>query len=266
MSDLEMRSQEDLTPEEPVDEDQETDLKVDEGEKKDDLDEASEGKEAEGKKEEEDKTPTVEEQLVLRESENKELRVLLRDGKRATDELTRRIEASEAALDKAGLVTEEEKQAAAEQQAGFDTRKRELDNILEATRLSRKYDDVDTVVSQANFDSTVDIMAGEYAVQNGVSQGVAVEAVEGWVWSLTNPYRFMYEKIKETHPSYSKVKEDGKGKLPPNAPGSIQDIHGGAGDTTLTGWTAARIDGLPEDKLDTVPKDIYAKYLRNELK
>jgi len=138
MSELEMKSQEDLTPEDPVDKDQETDLKVDEGEEKDDLDETGEGKEA-GEKEEEDKTPTVEEQLALRESENKELRVLLRDGKRATDELTQRIEVSEAALDKAGLITEEEKKAAADQQVVLDTRKRELDNILEATRLSNKY-------------------------------------------------------------------------------------------------------------------------------
>ena len=258
MPDIEMKSQEDVTPKDPVDKDQEADLKVDEGE--------GEGAQVDaGKKEGEVEAPTVEEILAQRESENKELRVLLRDGKRATDELTQRIEASEAALDKAGLITEEEKQAAADQQTGFDARKRELDNILESTRLSRKYEDVDTVVSQANFDSVIDVMAGEYAVKNGVSQEAAVEAVEGWVWSLTNPYRFMYEKIKEVHPSYNKGGE-GKEKLPSNAPGSIQDVHGGAGSADLTGWTAAKIDGLPEDKLSTVPGDIYAKYLQNELK
>ncbi len=74
----------------------------------------------------------------------------------------------------------------------------------------------------------------------------------------------MYERIKEIHPSF---KGQEQAKTPPaKAPGSIQDVHGGAGNVDLTGWTEAKIDGLPEDKLSTVPKDVYAKYLRNELK
>ena len=40
----------------------------------------------------------------------------------------------------------------------------------------------------------------------------------------------------------------------------------GTSQVDLTGWTAAKIDGLPEDQLAGVPKDVYAKYLRNELK
>jgi hypothetical protein len=227
---------------------------------------AVEAAEAAKKKEEEDaaKTPTDTELLALQVSENQELRTLLRDGKRSVDALTDRVTTSEAALEKAGLVTEEEKKAVADQQATFDTRQKELATILEMTRLSSKFEDVDSVVSQGNFDATVDLMAVEYAQKNGVSKDEAVAAVEGWVWSLTNPYRFMYEKIKETHPSF---KGTGKGKeAPVEAPGSVQGVHGGIGSGDLTGWTAAKIDGLPEDELASVPKDVYAKYLRNELK
>ena len=213
------------------------------------------------------KTPTIEEQLASRDSENQELRSLLRDGKRDMESLTDRISASEAALEKAGLVSEEEKKAAAEQQASFKERESSLETILEITRLNPKYEDVDTVVSQGNFDATIELMASDYAVKHGGSRGEAVEAVESWVWSLTNPYRFMYGKIKEIHPSYKGASADGKGKgLPPDSPGSIQDLHGGSGSDDLTGWTEAKIDALSEDKLGTVPKDVYAKYLRNELK
>lgn len=223
------------------------------------------------KKAEEDaaKAPTPEELIALKDSENQELRTLLRDGKRSMEALTERMVASEAALDKAGLVSDEEKKAAADQQASFQAREKELDFILEATRLNAKYEDVDTVVSQGNFDATIELMANDYALKHGASKGEAVEAVEGWVWSLTNPYRFMYDKIKEIHPSYTSAargKGGDKGELPPGSPGSVQGVHGGSGDSDLTGWTAAKIDGLPEDQLRSVPKDVYAKYLRNELK
>jgi hypothetical protein len=40
---------------------------------------------------------------------------------------------------------------------------------------------------------------------------------------------------------------------------------GGTGGTGGAGWTAAKIDAMPEDELHTVPKDIYDKYLRGLL-
>ena len=254
-----------------VGEAQETELESGKGEglgTEEEIAAAAEAAEAAKKKEDAavaaKETPTDAELLKLQISENQELRTLLRDGKRSVDALTDRVTNSEAALEKAGLVTEEEKKAAADQQATFTVRQKELDTILEMTRLNPKYEDVDSVVSQGNFDAAIDTMAVEYATKNGVSVNEAVVAVEGWVWSMTNPYRFMYEKIKEVHPSF---KGKVQGKEPPvDAPGSVQGVHGGTGSGDLTGWTAAKIDGLPEDKLDTVPKDVYAKYLRNELK
>ena len=254
----------------PEGEAQVTELEGDKGEGSETEEEkaaAAEAAEAAKKKEEDEeaaKAPTDAELLANQISENQELRTLLRDGKRSMDALTERVTSSEAALEKAGLVTEEEKQAVADQQTTFVARQKELDTILEMTRLNSKYEDVDSVVSQGNFDAAIDSMAAEYAAKNGVSVNEAVGAVEGWVWSLTNPYRFMYDKIKEIHPSF-KGKEKAGG-APAEAPGSVQGVHGGAGSGDLTGWTAAKIDGLPEDALASVPKDVYAKYLRNELK
>ena len=275
MPDLIVQPQGDEGSKGPEGEAQVTELEGDKGEGSEEekaaaAAEAAEVAEAAKKKEEEDaaaaaaKAPTDKELLALQISENQELRTLLRDGKRSVDALTERVTSSEAALEKAGLVTEEEKQAVADQQTTFTARQRELDTILEMTRLNSKYEDVDSVVSQGNFDAAIDSMAAEYATKNGVSVNEAVAAVEGWVWSLTNPYRFMYNKIKEIHPSF-KGKEKAGG-APAEAPGSVQGVHGGAGSGDLTGWTAAKIDGLPEDALASVPKDVYAKYLRNELK
>jgi len=265
MEEIVLKSQGDEGSKDPVDKDQETDLKGEKGDKEGTAASEDKGDGDKDEKKEEETAPTADELLAQSQSENTELRTLLRDGKKNVDELTRRIEASEAALDKAGLITEEEKKATADQQVELDARKRELDNILESTRLSRKYEDVDTVVSQGNFDLVIDMMASEHAVKNSLSKEAAVEAVEGWVWTLVNPYRFMYEKIKELHPSYKGNEKGGK-ELPPKSPGSLQDLHGGTGAGDLTGWTAAKIDALAEDKLSTVPSDVYAKYLRNELK
>ena len=261
-----LQSQEDEGSKGPVGEAQETELEGVKGEGSEE-EIAAAAAEAAKKAEEEAaaKPPTPEELLTQKESENQELRTLLRDGKRSMEALTGRMAASEAALEKAGLVSEEEKTAAAEQQASFQAREKDLEVILEVTRLNSKYEDVDSIVSQGNFDHAIELMSVDYATKYGVSKGDAIEAVEGWVWSLTNPYRFMYDKIKEIHPSYTE-KGKGKEKAAPDAPGSIQGIHGGTGSGDLTGWTAAKIDGLPEDQLGTVPKDVYAKYLRNELK
>lgn len=266
MTEIVLQSQGDDGSKDPVDEGQETDLKGGSGEGTDEEIAAA----AAAKKVEDDaaaaaKPPTAEELLAISTSENQELRTLLRDGKRDMAALTERMNVSDAALEKAGLISEEDKQAAADQQAELTVRKAELETMLEVTRLNPKFEDVDTVVSQTNFDYTIELMASNYAAKHGTSADAAVEAVEGWVWAMTNPYRFMYDQIKKIHPSYT-GKEGGAGKLPPESPGSIQDVHGGAGDADLSGWTTAKIDALPEDELQSVPRDVYTKYLRNELK
>jgi len=97
---------------------------------------SEEGKEGAVEGEGEDKTPTPEEQLAARDSEIEELRQLLREGKRSMDDLQSRVEGSEAALDKAGMISDEDKNAAAAQQKVVENREQELDMILEMTRLN----------------------------------------------------------------------------------------------------------------------------------
>lgn len=238
-----------------------------EGEGLEGLEGSEEGtRQAAAEGEEGAKTPTPEEQLATRDSEIKELRQLLREGKRSMDALQGRVDSSDAALDKAGMISDDDKKAAADQQKVVENRERELDTILEMTRLNPGFADVDTVVSQANFDDMIEAMAKDYAVQSGVGVREATAEVEGWVWSKVNPYRYMYEQIKLHHPAYAKgAANAAAGQGPVNAPSSIQGMDGGAG-SNLVGWTAAKIDTMPEDEINKVPRDVYAKYLRNELK
>jgi hypothetical protein len=267
MSELELTPQGTDDSKDTEGEDQEIDLigkkgENSEGTSGEDTEESASGEKGEGEGEGvEEVAPNVEEILAARDSEIQELRQLLRENKRAMTALKTRVDGSDAALDKAGLLSDEDKAATLEQQKALAVRERELDTILEMTRLNPKYEDVDKVVSQSNFDDMVEAMSKEYATNNRVSNSEAIAAVEGWIWSMTNPYRYMYDLIKKNHPSFASTVT----KKPAEAPSSIQGISGGTGAGSV-GWTAAKIDNLPEDELSKVPADIYAKYLRNDLK
>ncbi|RPI55860.1 MAG: hypothetical protein EHM49_01415 [Deltaproteobacteria bacterium] len=220
----------------------------------------------EGAKKVDEGSPSVEELLSQRDSEIGELRQLLREQKRAIDNLRNKVDSSENLLDKAGFVSDEDKAAAVEQQKALALKERELETVLEMTRLNPKYEDVDSVVSQANFDDMVEAMAKTYSEKNAVSIPEATLTVEGYIWGKTNPYRYMYDLIKNNHPKYVKAKESLEvAAKAAGAPTSISEIDGGVGPTGV-GWTSTKIDALPEDELHKVPTDIYSRYLRNELK
>ena len=261
MEDLNKSQEEGLEPlegEDPENEGQDEGQGQDEG-----KDKGEEGSDDAGK-EGGEKEPGLEEQLAARDAEIQELRQLLRENKRVMDELSSRVEGSEKILDKAGILSEEDKKAQKEQDALVKQREKELDTVLEMMRLNPKYEDVDSVVSQSNFDDMIEAMAKDYAERNGVSIREASADVEAWVWSLTNPYRYMYDLIKKHHPSFQKA-EGGKKKKAADAPASLQNLDGGAGGGDV-GWTASKIDNLPEEELSKVPREIYSKYLAGELK
>lgn len=145
-----------------------------------------------------------------------------------------------------------------------------LDILLEAMEQNAKYEDIREVCSRENFDDIFEVIATE-ATKSGGNFDENLLEVELNVWSKANPYRYMYDLIKKYHPSY--VTKEGaaepgdkkKGKTPvkAKAPGTIADK---GGDSNLkSGWTAKRIDDLPEDELHTVPKEIYDKYMKDEL-
>jgi len=213
---------------------------------------------------------SVEELLAQRDAEVRELRALLREQKREMTELRMQMQGTSKALKDAGVLDEgeedEEQKRLMQQQEAL--RAQQLETMLEMMRLNPKYEDVDEVVSQEHFDDMVEAMAEVYAEKTGVSKGEAVMAVEDWIWSQPNPYKLMYAQIKQYHPDYAKQPPKGGGgepKGPAKAPSSIQAMAGGGG-ADAAGWTAAKIDALPEDELDKVPRDVYALYLQGKLK
>ena len=148
-------------------------------------------------------------------------------------------------------------------------RSMQLDNLIAVMEVNPKYEDVKEVCSAANFGDLVDALANAVQAKQGGNIDDIVKEIESDIWKLPNPYAFIYEQVKAHHPKYVKSNTDEKGgkdkkKDIPKVPPSINDTLGG-GDKGMTGWTAARIDALDEKELDNVPKDIYAKYLHNEL-
>jgi len=154
-------------------------------------------------------------------------------------------------------------------------RSMQLDNLIAVMEVNPKYEDVKEVCSAANFGDLVDALANAVQAKQGGNIDDIVKEIESDIWKLPNPYAFIYEQVKAHHPKYVKSNTDDKGKNGekggkdkkkdiPKVPPSINDTLGGS-DKGMTGWTAARIDALDEKELDNVPKDIYAKYLRNKL-
>ena len=145
-----------------------------------------------------------------------------------------------------------------------------LDVLLETMEQNSRYKDIREVCSRGNFDDIFEVIAAE-AVKDGGNLDETLLEVELSVWNKSNPYRYMYDLIKKYHPSYAEKegaagpgdKKEGKDKALVKAPGTIADK---GGDSNLKGgWTAKRIDSLPEDELHTVPKEIYDKYMKDEL-
>jgi len=221
----------------------------------------------------------------------KDLRQIARTSKREQVQLKAKIARLEGKLGKAAKAEEEELEEGEEEaekkkgkedeeplsrveklQAGIsqiaEERGANLDLLIE-TMEQGAYKDIKTVCSRSNFDDIFEIIATEASKETGKDYDEVLLEVELSVWAKDNPYKYMYDLIKKYHPSYAKEEGaakpiKGKEKTIVVAPGTIAD-KGGDGDVK-SGWTAKRIDDLPEDELDTVPKDVYDKYMAGELK
>ena len=144
-----------------------------------------------------------------------------------------------------------------------------LDILLETMEQSPKYEDIREVCSRGNFDDIFEVIATEATKDGNSNFDEVLLEVELNVWNKSNPYKYMYNLIKKYHPGYAKKEgtagpgDKKKDITKVKAPGTIADK---GGDSNLkSGWTAKRIDDLPEDELHTVPKEIYAKYMKDEL-
>jgi hypothetical protein len=211
------------------------------------------------------------------EDEVTSLRQLARQQRNELAELRAQNEEHKKALEKAELLPKEDEEEVKKANEIITSRAGQLSTLLEAMKVSPKFEDVEEVVSQPHFDDLVEMMAEYIVSQQGGSLPTVVRSIVSEIWSLPNPYRYMYEKIKEFHPDYIKSIEGGEGKkgeekdkgkkkeelVAPKVPGSIQDIPGGGG--VVKGWTSAMIDALEEDELSKVPPDVYDLYLKNQL-
>jgi hypothetical protein len=225
-----------------------------------------------------------------KEEEIRTLRQIARDQKREIDKITKALEETNKVLKDAQIISPEDVDKKRELDEFAARRQEQLEDLLEVMKVNPKFEDVDEVVSQEHFDDMVEAMGRAIIAKEGGKLDDVVKNIEAEVWAMKNPYKFMYENIKRYHPDYkaAPAKGDGDGKVADEkksedksekkeekkvekkemtlekVASSIQDIGGGSSGTG--GWTAARIDDLEETELDQVPKDIYDKYLRNELK
>lgn len=162
-------------------------------------------------------------------------------------------------LVKAKLVEEENPEEKAAVEAAENLRNQQLSTMLELMELNPQYQDVRQVVSRKRFDDIVEQLARVKVTKEGGRLVDAVVGIEDEIWAMPNPYKFMYGKIKEFHPDFSKKKGD-------DLPTDIHDVPGGQSPKDVGQWTAAKIDAMSEDELDKVPTEVYQAYLRNELK
>lgn len=252
--------------------------------------EVKDGQETEEEKDAGDGEKTGEETQtagVERDAELAELRGLLRDQKQESTLLKQRL----ARVDKrTSKVIDEEtgeekdieedmtpiEELMQEKEGVMTARGGQLDVLLQQMTETQKWSDVGVVVSTDRFNDVVDTIADHVTKEQGGNYEERRLEVEVSIWKMSNPYKYMYDVIKKYHPDFA-VKEETekktveektettaetKPKVPVKETTSIGNLKGGS---DKGGWTAKRIDGMDEDELDTVPKDIYQKYLRNEL-
>jgi len=225
----------------------------------------SSGKEKEVEVKKEDTPPPDDSELI-------ELRQIARDQKRQLDTLSRANEEINKKLQEANIIAPEDIEKQKEAQSLLVKRNEQLEDILEIMRVNPKFEDVDQVVSQSHFDDMVEAMAKVVVDKQGGKLDEVIKGIEGEIWSMRNPYKFMYEQIKKFHPKFKQVeappkKEEKKEDLTAvKIASSLQDIPAGGSSGSSSGWTAAKIDAMSEEELDKVPADVYQKYLKNQLK
>ena len=143
-----------------------------------------------------------------------------------------------------------------------------LETMVELMELTPKYQDVRDVCSQNNFQDIFDAVGEEISRKEGKDPSLASLEVEAAVWKMPNPYKYMYDIIKQYHPKYAgketkEVKSNSTTTEPKKTPTSLANVPGKT--SSKNAWTSARIDEMEVEELDSVPADIYDKYLKGEL-
>jgi hypothetical protein len=281
-----------LEAKDDIDDKETTDEKTGEkGEEKEagtDKDAGTDKKEEAGEKEKDasDGKKTEEEQTTNQSDEVAELRSLLRSQKRELSLL----KAKQSRVDKrtSKVIDEEtgEEKDIEEELSPLETkiaareelsvqRGAQLEILLESMAETKKWGDVKEVVTEGRVDEIIDTIAAHITKEQGGDLEENRIDTELSVWSIANPYKYMYDLIKQYHPDYAKketeetkeTKTDSaeKVKKKKEAVKTNDSIGGIKGGGDKSGWTSAKIDAMDEMDLGTVPRDVYDRYLRGEL-
>lgn len=195
------------------------------------------------------------------------LRQMLQEQQQKIERLEGRSKGLTKALTESGHIDEESIESETESTIS-DSRIEILAVLQETMRLSPIYADIDEVCSQENFDLTVEALAKLAVAEEGGTLTDQIQNVSKYIWSRTNPYKFVYDIVKQNHPKYKTPPPTtvpaAAPRTPAAPPKSISSIPGGS-PSHADGWTAAKIDALSEDELHTVPPTIYERYMRNDL-
>lgn len=242
-------------------------------------DEAAAKPETEVKKDEGTTEPETKatEHAAKAEDEVTQLRAMVREQSRRLRELQKVIDASNKELTEKGLIDAVDEDVRKAQAESDTIRSTMLETILETMRVNPKYADIDSVATQTRFNDLVDSYAHAIAKEKGGNAEDYIDSVAAEIWKMPNPYRFMYEKIKEHHPDFAKTatpdastasgdpkQEDTKRQpTPKTSPDTLSDIPATSADS---GWTSAKIDAMSEEDLGKVPRDVYNSYLAGTLK
>jgi hypothetical protein len=231
-----------------------------------------------------------EEDGKAKDNEDVDLIRELREQVRASNEALKKItgdyqKLQKVLVDKGVITEEEEKLSKAEedaQKATYEQRQEKLTEMVTIMELNPAYTDVREVCSQGNLDDVIDAFSRFYVKQNGGDRQEVAMQMEAEIWAEANPFKKIYEIVKQYHPRYTKKDDksaeteaaeaaakklaeeaDKKKAIEANPTGANMGAGGsGAG---ASGWTAAKIDALDEFELKTVPKEIYEKYLLGTL-
>lgn len=147
--------------------------------------------------------------------------------------------------------------------------------MLDTMEMNPKFQDVRTVCTQARVDDLTEAMAQHIASRDNRDPVEVQLQIEYDIWSKPQPFKYLYDTIKQYHPDFAKPEQKpattetpvpGGGRVPKpaKAPTSVMDVGGGSKEGS-TGWTSKRIDEIPEDDLHKVPADVYQKYLAGQL-
>lgn len=259
--------------------------KEEEGSSKEDSETSEEKEGSEEEKDAKDDDKTGEEEGPPEVDEIAELRSLLRSQKREMSLL----KAKQGRVDKrTSKVIDEEtgeetdiKEELSPLEAKTEARNElgaqrgaQLEIMLEQMSDTKKWGDVKEVVTESRVEEIIDTISAHITKEQGGDADENRLDVELSVWGIANPYKYMYDLIKQYHPDYmekeekketetdSTEKKEGKKKEPVKTNASIGGMKGGS---DKGGWTAAKIDAIDELDLGKVPKDVYDKYLRGEL-